>query len=127
MPFCDRPDGGPVALSCIHSGLKPVQPRASISSAAAFGSCHRERLFARALADPTVSGERLAFRWRIMASTRSVSRTDASAARILPEEALASEGREGVISLGGVGDLSLGETLSAEFRSLSADVTWNSA
>ena len=61
----------------------------------------------------------MALRRSASSSESSALNSDKSFARALVEEPLGSETREGVISLGGVGDFSLGEgisAVSAEFR-----------
>lgn len=103
--------GGGDALACwrsIQATSNPCQPLAIMASAPAFGSGHSANLAAINSAARTVIGFPMRFRWSSTAAARVASRTLSSALRGVLEETLVSDW-EGVISLGGVGDVSLGD------------------
>lgn len=116
------PRGGPArgSASSPHPGRIDCQPRSIIVSAAAFGSGNSASRLARSAAACAVSGLRRRWRWSSTAAACRASSTASSSARGVGDDPVGVEGviLEGVISLGGVGGISLGETVSTASRAV---------
>ena len=117
------PPGPARACRSTHAGSNPCHPLAIIVSAASSGFAHLANFSARSRAACAVIGLPIRCRWAITASAWSGLRTASSSERgvgLGADTPLGVAGgiSEGVISLGGVGGISLGETVSTASRAV---------